>query len=175
MQAVSSQIKNVVALRMARAAVGWSQEELAAQLGIAKTTIARMETLEGDISATQLAQLVNLCASAGVELQFMVGDEVRVRVNPQALLNAQARLLDTAFRRSDRVKPVGGLITARNAPSSSPRALARGLISADAEPTGGLLGTVRDQNKVSGNPVPSEARTGKGVGQRQPRLNPKIK
>jgi transcriptional regulator with XRE-family HTH domain len=119
MQVKFDQIKIVLALRMARAAVGWSQEELASQLGMAKTTIARMETLEGNLSATQLAQLVNLYASAGVDLEFMVGDEVRVRVNQQALGNAQARLLDTAFRRSDRVKPVGLINSAMNAPTSS--------------------------------------------------------
>ncbi len=133
---------------MARAAVGWSQEELAAQLGIAKTTIARMETLEGNISAAQLSQLVNLYASHGIELQFMVGDEVRVRADNNALTQAQARLLDVTLRRSDRVKTAGGLINSSlNAPSSSPRALAKGLISADDEPTGGLIGAVRDQYK----------------------------
>lgn len=36
----------MVALRAARAAAGWSQEEFAQLMGVAKTTVARIETLE---------------------------------------------------------------------------------------------------------------------------------
>ena len=64
MQENLDKIKLVVALRSARAAVGWSQEELAHELGIAKTTIARMETFEGGLRAEQLSQ-INVCRFHG--------------------------------------------------------------------------------------------------------------
>lgn len=112
MQENLDQIKLVIALRTARAAVGWSQDELATQLGIAKTTIARMETFEGGLRAEQLTAIVRLYKSAGVDIDFMFEDEVKVRVSKQALEQAQRRLMDDAFRRSDRKKPAGGIINA---------------------------------------------------------------
>ena len=50
-------IKLVVALRCARAAVGMSQEEMADLLGIPKTTLARVETMEGSLRADQLSKI----------------------------------------------------------------------------------------------------------------------
>jgi transcriptional regulator with XRE-family HTH domain len=111
MQALD-QIKLAVALRTARAAVGWSQEELAIHLGMAKTTIARMETLEGGLRADQLSAIVRLYKSVGVELEFMFSDEVIVRVDANGLVEAQRRLLDQNLRRADRKKPAGGLLNA---------------------------------------------------------------
>ncbi len=110
MQAELDHIKLIVALRAARAAVGWSQEELGSRLGIAKTTIARMETMEGGLRAEQLAQLVRLYKSLGVELDFMLGDEVKIRIDNAGLEQAQARLMDDGLRRADRKKSGSGLI-----------------------------------------------------------------
>jgi transcriptional regulator with XRE-family HTH domain len=98
------EIRLVVAMRTARAAVGWSQEELALQLGIAKTTIARAELMEGGLRVEQLTQIVRLYKKLGVDLDFMLGDGVTIKVDAVGLKQAQARLLDEAHRRADRKK-----------------------------------------------------------------------
>lgn len=110
MQEDLGKIKLVVALRMARAAVGWSQEELATQLGIPKTTIARMETQDGGLSAEQLARVLKLYRTQGVELDFMYEDEVKCTVSPQALAVAQGRLDDDTLRRNDRKRALHILV-----------------------------------------------------------------
>jgi len=98
------QIRLVVALRAARAAAGWSQEELAKHLGMPKTTLARAELMEGGLKADQLAQIVRLYKSLGVQMDFMLGDDVTLRIDPEGLKQAQARLQDESRRRSDRKK-----------------------------------------------------------------------
>jgi len=98
------QIRLVVALRAARAAAGWSQEELAKHLQIPKTTLARAELMEGGLRADQLAQIVRLYKSLGVELDFMLGDDVTIRIDTEGLKRAQERLQDETRRRSDRKK-----------------------------------------------------------------------
>ena len=103
-------IRLVVALRAARAAVGWSQEELALHLGMAKTTIARAELMEGGLRADQLAQIVRLYKSKGVEMDFLLGEDVTIKVDAQGLQRAQERLMDDALRRADRKKTGVGLI-----------------------------------------------------------------
>ena len=110
MQALDS-IKLAVALRMARTAVGWSQEELASNLGMSKTTIARMETMEGGLRADQLSAILRLYKSVGVELEFMLSDEVTVKISAQGLEEAQRRLLDQNLRRADRKKTGTGLLS----------------------------------------------------------------
>lgn len=95
-----------VALRMARAAVGWSQEELANKLGTAKTTIARAETGEGNLSAQQYFQIERLYSEEGVSLSVLKTDSVIVTVSEKALERAQQRLSNMDLRRSDRKKPV---------------------------------------------------------------------
>lgn len=147
MQEELDRIKLVVALRSARAAVGWSQEELAQRLGIAKTTIARMETLEGGLRADQLAQIVRLYKSVGVSIDFMLGDDVVIRVDPVAQREAQARLQNEELRRSDRKRPIGGLING----TSSEDGAGGGLLNAAAmaKLPGGLiskLATEKDKN-----------------------------
>jgi len=89
---------------MARAAVGWSQVELAERLGIAKTTLARLETLDGGLRADQLAQMIRLYKSMGVEMDIFYEDQVSLRVDREALLQAKARLEDDNLRRTDRKK-----------------------------------------------------------------------
>lgn len=112
MQDKTVTMKTVVALRMARAALGWSQQEVADQLSMAKTTLARFETLEGGLSIAQLAGLIKLYHGHGVSLEFMTLDDVVVRADPMAVGYALARLEDEALRRSDRRKPRGLLETA---------------------------------------------------------------
>lgn len=102
--------KIAIALRMARAAVGWSQVELADRIGIAKTTLARFETLEGGLRADQLTQLLRLYKSVGVELDFLGPERVSVHISEVGLQLALERFLDTGLRRKDRRK-AGSFLT----------------------------------------------------------------
>jgi transcriptional regulator with XRE-family HTH domain len=104
MQDKLDEIKLVVGLRMARAAVGWSQVELAERLGIAKTTLARLETLDGGLRADQLAQMIRLYKGMGVDMELFQDDQVSIKVDRETLLQAKARLENDNLRRADRKK-----------------------------------------------------------------------
>jgi transcriptional regulator with XRE-family HTH domain len=95
-------IKLIVALRCARAAVGMSQEEMANLLGVPKTTIARVETMEGSLRADQFTKIMRLFNDLGFSLDFMYSDEVTLRITVKGLETAGARLSDENRRRSDR-------------------------------------------------------------------------
>lgn len=104
MQVDFEHVKMAVALRTARAAVGWSQVELARITGIPKTTIARFETMEGGLKAWQLATLINTYNSKGIDVEFLRGDKVTIKINEHALRFSGHRLADDNERRSDRRK-----------------------------------------------------------------------
>ena len=100
-------IRPVLALKMARACLGWSQEELAIHLGISKTVLARFETLEGGLTSEQLTKLLRVYHKMGVIIDFITSDEVRVSVRETALDYAFDRLKDVSRKRSDRRTPRG--------------------------------------------------------------------
>lgn len=102
MQDTLDDIKIVVALRTARVAIGWTQQELATRLKIAKSTVARIETMEGGIRADLLSAIVREYKKAGVELDFLFSDEVKITISPLALQLAKAQLTSQENRRSDR-------------------------------------------------------------------------
>jgi transcriptional regulator with XRE-family HTH domain len=95
-------VKLIVALRCARAAVGMSQEEMANLIGVPKTTLARVETMEGHLRADQLTKIMRLLRGLGINLDFMYANEVELKVTAKGLETAAARLLDESRRRSDR-------------------------------------------------------------------------
>ena len=93
MQEVYERVKIAIALRMARAAIGWSQDELAERLNFAKTTIARAETMDGGLRIEQLAIVAQFYKSYGVEIDFLMGAEVTVKMTSQGVTKAMARRL----------------------------------------------------------------------------------
>lgn len=95
---------------MARAAIGWSQEEAARNLGVAKTTIARMETGETNLSAEKYFLFQRRYLAEGVTLGLMQQNQLTVTVSEEALDAAKTRLADATLRRSDRVKPTPFLV-----------------------------------------------------------------
>ena len=109
MQELYEKVKIAIALRMARAAIGWSQDELAERLNFAKTTIARAETIDGGLRTEQMAIVAQFYKSHGVEIAFLMGTEVTVKMTSQGVTKAMERLLDMSSRRVDRRKAVGGL------------------------------------------------------------------
>jgi len=107
MQVPMDTMRTIVALRMARAAIGFSQQEVADLLGMAKTTLARFETMEGGLNAGQLAGLIRLYHDNGITLEFITSNDVMVKVTEVGVAKALSRLQNGAMRRSDRRKPKG--------------------------------------------------------------------
>lgn len=106
MSSIKKNVKIAVALRAARAAIGWNQQEFADEMTIAKSTIARIETLEVSPKADLLLHAMEVFRSAGVEVDFFSGGNLTVVVDTQALENAELRLMNEALRRSDRKGPL---------------------------------------------------------------------
>ena len=102
--------KIVVALRAARAAAGWNQEEFAQLMGVAKTTVARIETLEMSARAEYLSKALRLLNEAGIEVDMSQLDSVPIRVSMLAVAKAVEDLQDVNKRRKDRRTGIAALL-----------------------------------------------------------------
>jgi transcriptional regulator with XRE-family HTH domain len=102
--------KIAVALRTARAAVGWNQEEFAQLMGVAKTTVARIETLEMSARAEYLSKAIRLFREVGVEVDLSELDAVPIRVSMLAVAKAVGDLQDVNKRRKDRRTGIASLL-----------------------------------------------------------------
>lgn len=71
-------------------------------MGVAKSTVARIETLEVNARADFLTKALSLFKRAGVAVDLLDFDKVTVEVGPAALTEAQSRLEDEVMRRADR-------------------------------------------------------------------------
>jgi transcriptional regulator with XRE-family HTH domain len=95
-------IKIIVALRSARTALGWTQQEFADNMQISKTTIARIETMEVSPRADFLMNALRLFRESGVQVDLLDAEKVVVTIEKTALDEAQNRLSNEQMRRSDR-------------------------------------------------------------------------
>ena len=91
MSSILDSTKTAIALRIARAALGWSQEEVATKAGIAKSTLARIETMDTSASATVLTALLRLYHDSGVKMDFIYGEEITVLVQEKVIQSAAGR------------------------------------------------------------------------------------
>ena len=105
---MTENVKLSIAMRMARAALNWTQHDVACETGIAKTVIARAELIDGNLNLNQVARLLNMFKENGVELSFLFGQVVTVTVNEEAIAVVQEDLMDINGRRSDRRAPITG-------------------------------------------------------------------
>lgn len=94
--------KIAIALRAGRAALGWSQQEFCQKLNIAKSSLARIETLEMSPKADLVTRAMTLFREAGLEVDLYKSKEVSFNINELALSEAVSRLQDDTRRRSDR-------------------------------------------------------------------------
>ena len=94
--------KVAVAIRTARAAAGINQQDFSEMMGVAKSTIARIETLEMKANADFLLDCVYFFKSVGIELDMHDYDNLVIRVSNQAINTAASNLEDVTKRRSDR-------------------------------------------------------------------------
>lgn len=92
----------VVTIRMARAAMGIGQVELAEMLGISKITLARVETLESPLKADVYMRAIRVFKEHGVDVDMISASLVTVNIKQQCLDEALERLNDTSRRRSDK-------------------------------------------------------------------------
>ncbi len=106
MSSIKKNVKIAVAMRTARAAIGWNQQEFADLMGVAKSTIARIEMLEVSPRADVLLQAMELFDRSGLEVDFFKSENLTMVVTAQALDAAEIRLMDDALRRSDRKGPL---------------------------------------------------------------------
>lgn len=106
-------LKIAIALRSARTALGWSQQEFADKMNVAKSTVARIETLEMAIKADFLTKGLRLFREFGVELDVLQADRLVLSIEAQGLQEALRRLEDENLRRSDRRKSKASTTGAR--------------------------------------------------------------
>jgi transcriptional regulator with XRE-family HTH domain len=102
--ASSENVKIAVAIRSARTAIGWNQQEFADLMGTAKSTITRVETLEMGAKADFLNKAMRLFREVGVTVDLYQLDAISILVEPKAVLLAKSRLEDGSLKRSDRKK-----------------------------------------------------------------------
>ena len=94
--------KVAVAIRTARAASGINQEDFAIMMSVAKSTVARIETLENKASAEFLLDAVYYFKTIGIELDLHDNNALVIRVSNEAINRAVSALEDVHQRRSDR-------------------------------------------------------------------------
>lgn len=86
-------VRFAMAMRIARAAMGMSQQEFADALGIAKSTVARNETLEMAMRADTLTAMLWVMREHGIEMDVLGSPtELSVKITQEALTEAASRL-----------------------------------------------------------------------------------
>ncbi len=100
---VDEKIRFAVAMRMGRAALGLNQQEFADLLGVAKSTVARNETLEMGMRADTLTAMLRVFKEHGIETDLLTASKgFRFTVSNKTLKKAMLRLEQDSLRRADR-------------------------------------------------------------------------
>jgi len=101
---MNENVKIAVALRAARAALGMNQQEFSDALGVAKSTVARAETMEITIKGEIYVRAIRLLRAHGVDVDTIMENEVVIKVGEKGLQEAEDKLKDPSKRRKDRKK-----------------------------------------------------------------------
>jgi DNA-binding XRE family transcriptional regulator len=91
--------KIALAMRTARVAAGWSQAELATNIGVSLVTITRMESLGVSMSATSVIKAMALFRQAYIEVDMYQPDAITITINKKAIDKAAAGFADAINRR----------------------------------------------------------------------------
>lgn len=102
--------KIAVAIRTARTALGWSQQEFADRMRVAKSTVARIETLEMAARGDFVIKAIQVFRQAGVAVDLSDVKDLPIVVSGLAILAAVDALNDQTQRRSDRKEGIRALI-----------------------------------------------------------------
>lgn len=86
-------IRFALAMRLTRSAIGMNQQEFADELNIAKSTVARNETLEMSMRADTLTALLRLMAKYGIEMDLLGSpDTLTLKLSETTFNQAQEKL-----------------------------------------------------------------------------------
>jgi DNA-binding XRE family transcriptional regulator len=91
--------KIALAMRTARVAAGWSQAELATNIGVSLVTITRMESLGVSMSATSVIKAMALFRQSCIEVDMYQPDAITITINKKAIDKAAAGFADAINRR----------------------------------------------------------------------------
>ena len=105
--------KIAVVLRAARAAIGWNQQEFADKMGVAKSTVARIETLDMAPRADFFVRALELFSKNGVIVSLGNMEHISIEINELCFISILADLADDSKRRPDRRSPLSQLIADR--------------------------------------------------------------
>lgn len=84
-----------LAMRMGRAALGMSQQEFADALGVAKSTVARNETLEMAMRAETLTAMMRVFRDRGIDVDLLGSiDSLTITVTAKGLEALESRRID---------------------------------------------------------------------------------
>ena len=90
----NEKVRFALAMRIARVAMGMSQQEFADALGVAKSTVARNETLEMAMRADTLTAMLRVMRENGIEMDLLGSPtSLSVKVDQEALDKVAARLV----------------------------------------------------------------------------------
>ena len=89
----NEKVRFALAMRIARMAMGMNQQEFADELGVAKSTVARNETLEMAMRADTLTAMLRAIREHGIEMDVLGSPtSLSVTLNEEALTQAADRL-----------------------------------------------------------------------------------
>jgi transcriptional regulator with XRE-family HTH domain len=94
--------KIAVAIRTARAAAGWNQQEFADLMKVAKSTVARVETLEIAAKGHFVMRAMRLFRENGIDVDLMSASDLPIRISDRAIAASIDAIKDETNRRSDR-------------------------------------------------------------------------
>ena len=106
--------KIAVAIRTARAAAGWNQQDFADLMKVAKSTVARIETLEIAAKGDFVMRAMRLFREKGIDVDLMAPSDLPIRISDFAIADSIDAMKDETNRRSDRKAGIAGLLP--NAP-----------------------------------------------------------
>jgi len=94
---IEEKVRFALAMRIARVALGMNQQEFADELGVAKSTVARNETLQMAMRADTLTSMLRVMRENGLEMDVLGSPtSLSVKLNEEALTQAAARLRKTS-------------------------------------------------------------------------------
>jgi transcriptional regulator with XRE-family HTH domain len=92
---MNERLRFALAMRIGRAALGVNQQQFADMIGTAKSTVARIETLEMGMRAETLAKMLDLLRQSGVHIDLFQATrgDIDVSIEAKALIEAEKNLV----------------------------------------------------------------------------------
>lgn len=101
---ISNSAKMSMVIKLARTALGLSQQEFVSKMSVSKTTLARIETMEAKVSFDFYMQVTKIINELGVTFDLESSDEIVLRVSAKTQQAVIDIFADENNRRTDRKK-----------------------------------------------------------------------